>query len=228
MEDQREYWDKVAYEKSFTLPFDHRNFSKYVNKEDAILDVGCGYGRIVHELDENGYSNLTGIDFSRKMIQRGKQLYPHLNLMTASGNKLPFPAESFNSVILFAVITGNYRNEDQKRLIRNIWDTLKTGGIISVNDFLLNDDQRNLDRYAYFQDSYAMYGVFELPDGGVVRHHSREWINELLQDFTQLHFEETEFTTMNGNVSKGFVYLGQKLDKSTCLGTCCASAGVEY
>jgi len=26
MGDQRGYWDKVAHEKSFTLPFDHRNF----------------------------------------------------------------------------------------------------------------------------------------------------------------------------------------------------------
>jgi len=210
MGDQRGYWDKVAHEKSFTLPFDHSNFSTYMKKEDAILDIGCGYGRIVHELDQNGYTNLTGIDFSERMIQRGKQLYPDLNLLTGGGEALPFPGASFDAAILFAVITGNYRSEDQIRLIQNIWDTLKPGGIIAVNDFLLNDDQRNLDRYAYYQETYGLYGVFELPDGGVVRHHTREWIKELLRNFTQLHYAETEFTTMNGNISKGFVYLGRK------------------
>jgi SAM-dependent methyltransferase len=218
MKDQRVYWDKVAYEKSFTLPFDFSKFNEFVKKDASILDVGCGYGRVLHELDENGYTKLTGIDFSEKMIQRGKQLYPDLNLMPGVGEALPFPEASFDAVILFAVITGNYRSEDQIRLIQNIGEVLKPGGIIIVNDFLLNDDQRNLERYAYFQKRYGLYGIFELPDGGVVRHHTREWIKELLQGFTQLQYTETEFTTMNGNISKGFVYLGRQ-DKDTCLGT---------
>jgi len=128
---------------------------------------------------------------------------------------------------LFAVITGNYRSEDQIKLVNNIREILKPGGIISVNDFLLNDDQRNLERYEYYREKYGVYGVFELPDGGVVRHHTKEWIMELLQGFTQLHYTETEFTTMNGNISKGFVYLGLNAGKSTCLGICRANAGED-
>ncbi len=32
-----------------------------------ILDVGCGYGRTLHELHENNYENLTGVDFSQRI-----------------------------------------------------------------------------------------------------------------------------------------------------------------
>lgn len=40
MNHQKEYWNEVANEKQFTIPFQFEWFSKYVNKEAAILDYG--------------------------------------------------------------------------------------------------------------------------------------------------------------------------------------------
>lgn len=42
--------------------------------------MGCGYGRTLDELYRNDYKNLTGIDFSEKLIGRGKNLYSNLTL----------------------------------------------------------------------------------------------------------------------------------------------------
>ncbi len=50
---------------------------------------------------------------------------------------------------------------------------------------------------------------FELPEGVVVRHHRKEWIEELTGSFAQLEFEPFEVTTMNGNKSAAFQYLGR-------------------
>ena len=47
---QKEYWDSVSEKKEFTTPFQAAEFSEFVNKEDRILDVGCGYGRTLDEL----------------------------------------------------------------------------------------------------------------------------------------------------------------------------------
>jgi len=80
VENQKEYWNSVADEKKFTTPFHIDVFSKYVSKSSKILDVGCGYGRVLNELYNNSYNNLYGIDFSEKMIERGKVLFPYLNL----------------------------------------------------------------------------------------------------------------------------------------------------
>ena len=42
--EQKEYWNKVSKTKQFSTPFQIEEFSKYVKKDDSILDVGCGYG----------------------------------------------------------------------------------------------------------------------------------------------------------------------------------------
>lgn len=77
---QQEYWNSVSEKKEFTTPFQAEEFSKYVNKESRILDVGCGYGRTLDELYRKGFRNLIGIDFSRGMIERGRKQFPYLDL----------------------------------------------------------------------------------------------------------------------------------------------------
>ncbi len=78
---QKDYWNSVAEEKKFTTVLDVELFSKYVSKNSKILDVGCGYGRILNELSESGFVDLTGIDSAEKMIKRGLREYPNLNLI---------------------------------------------------------------------------------------------------------------------------------------------------
>lgn len=53
---------------------------------------------------------------------------------------------------------------------------LKKDGVLYVNDFLLNNDERNLNRYNAFKERYNKYGVFESSDGGVFRHHKEIYI----------------------------------------------------
>ena len=62
MSTQKEYWNKVADTKEFTTPMQSAVFCRYVNRDAAILDVGCGYGRILNELHSLGFRNLCGID----------------------------------------------------------------------------------------------------------------------------------------------------------------------
>ena len=63
----QEYWNKVANEKTFSTPFQLDIYKKYVNEDSRILDIGCGYGRTLEELQKSGYNNLIGIDFSKKV-----------------------------------------------------------------------------------------------------------------------------------------------------------------
>jgi len=66
---------------------------------------------------------------------------------------------------------------------------------------------RNLERYKRDADEFGVYGVFEVPDGVIVRHHREEWIELLTCAFTPLAFEHFTITTMNGNASAAFQYL---------------------
>jgi len=211
--DQEKYWDKVSEEKEFPTPFQIAEFIKYVSEEKNILDVGCGYGRTLKELYDHGFRNLTGVDFSQGMINRGLRMYPYLKLIKNDNGILPFPDKSFDAVILIAVLTCIAESKEQCGLISEISRVLKGNGILYINDFLLNQDQRNVERYDKYKEKYGTYGIFELFEGGVtavVRHHTREHIFEITDDFHPLAFEPVTYTTMNGNKSNGFYYIGKK------------------
>lgn len=76
----KEYWNSVSETKQFTTPFQFKQFEKYVKPSSLILDMGCGYGRTLHELYQRGYCRLIGIGFSEGMISRGHSLFPELDL----------------------------------------------------------------------------------------------------------------------------------------------------
>ena len=202
--EQKNYWDQVSGSKEFTTPFQAAEFERYVGKDGAVLDVGCGYGRTLEELYRLGYRRLTGIDFSAGMIERGRKQFPWLDLRVKEGEGIDLPDESVDAVILFAVLTCIAGNREQEALIEEIRRVLKPGGILYVNDFLLNDDDRNIERYTAFVSKYGTYGVFELPEGAVCRHHEETWIHALLSGFQSLQYERPTFTTMNGHRSNGF------------------------
>ncbi|MCD8223599.1 MAG: class I SAM-dependent methyltransferase [Clostridiales bacterium] len=207
--EQKLYWDSVSGQKEFTTPFHASGFSKYVKPEGKILDVGCGYGRTLAELHHNGYRNLVGIDFSEGMIARGNDQFPYLDLRIKETDNIDLPDSSVDAVILFAVLTCICTNTEQIRLLQEIKRVLRPGGILYVNDFLLNTDERNVTRYKKYQDIYGIYGVFELPEGAVCRHHEEKWIKELLDDFDELEYQYLTFTTMNGHQSNGFYFIGR-------------------
>ena len=206
--EQKQYWDLAATSKDFTTPLNFEVFSKYVGRQAAVLDLGCGYGRVLEELSRKGYSRLTGLDFSKGMIRRGLSLYPHLDLRV--GDAAGLESESFEAVLLVAVLTCLARDEDQLTLLREIRRVLRPGGILYINDFLLNQDGRNLARYEEFKGRHGIYGVFELPDGALVRHHDPAWVEKSLAAFETLFLDRVVYTTMNGNESNGYCYLGRR------------------
>lgn len=208
--EQQDYWNKVAEEKNFTLPLRFELFSSLITNEAKILDVGCGYGRTLQELSAYGYKHLHGVDFSKEMIKRGNQLYPKLNLEILETPVLPYPDQTFDAILLFAVLTCIATNEEQLFLFNEIHRVLKPAGLIIVSDFLLNTDSRNLERYRKYEQNYPYYGTFQLPKGGVCRHHTLEWVKESTSAFNTILFEKTTFTTMNGNPSNGYYFLGMK------------------
>lgn len=207
--DQKEYWNN-SIGKTFTATLHLDRLSQYLRKNDHILDVGCGYGRTLCELYENEYKNLKGVDFSSKMIEKGRQLYPFLDLDVKNDKNLEFGDCSFDAVVLSAVLTCIVDDCEQKHLTEEIFRILKPGGIFYATDFLINSDKRNLTRYALYESKYGKYGVFETPDGAVLRHHEIAWIKELLSSFKILELKNVVYNTMNGHNSNAFYCICEK------------------
>ena len=91
------------------------------------------------------------------MIERGKQQAPYLDLRLKKDAGIDLPDHSADIVILFAVLTCIKSNEEQQTRISEIYRVLKPAGILYINDFLINSDERNQFRYQKFEARYGIY-----------------------------------------------------------------------
>ena len=83
-----EYWEERYTRRS--EPFDWYQvyegvkdiITQYMTKNDKILNVGCGNSRLSEEMYEDGYENITNIDYSSKVIgqmeEKCKTKFPKL------------------------------------------------------------------------------------------------------------------------------------------------------
>ena len=156
-----------------------------------------------------GYRNVVGTDFSQKMLVRCRLGYSESRLVQNDGHILPFRDGSFDAVLLFTVLTCIPGDDDQRQLLAEVERLLRPAGILYISDLLINSDLRNVERYEHDADRFGLYGIFELPEGVIVRHHRQEWIEQLTGSFDRLALEQFTVTTMNGNESAAFQYLGR-------------------
>ncbi|MQY14400.1 Trans-aconitate 2-methyltransferase [Streptomyces sp. RB5] len=199
------YWDAAAATKTFTHPL-HPPWLDALGRSAAVLDYGCGYGRLTGELERHGFGDLTGVDTSPAMIDRARRLHPGPRFDTLDAPpSVPCPDAAFDVVLLFAVLTCVPADEAQHRLIAELHRVLRPGGILYVSDYLLQDDARNRERYA--RHDGGIYGVFETGDGAVCRHHTREWFAGLLADFDPVDTRTIGVPTMNGHRAAGIQLL---------------------
>jgi SAM-dependent methyltransferase len=208
IDNQTEYWNKVAYTKIFTHPVNMELLSWFTKKDEKIVDYGCGYGRIVKQLIDSGY-NIVGYDTSVEMIKKGKdQIIPvdHIN----QPNELPIADNSVDCILLFAVLTCIPSNFGQSELIKLLRSKLKPGGVLYVSDYYLMPDFVEVGLYECLNNDYENYGVFTLPEGVTFRHHSKNWISKLLKDFKILYETLIEVKTMNGHYAEAFQVIAKK------------------
>lgn len=209
IDNQKEYWDRVAPQKTFTHPLDVDLLSKYVEKRATVIDFGCGYGRIVSALIESGFSNVIGYDTSNELIQRGKPpLLPILHINTSFD--LPVTDNSVDCFLLFAVLTCIPSNSGQTDLIALLQSKLKPGGVIYISDYYLQDNKLSKSRYTHFNHDKDNFGVFCLPEGATLRHHTKAWIDHLVKNFRIKEEKIIEVKTMNGNSARAFQMMIQK------------------
>ena len=205
---QYEYWNTTGTQKSFAHPLNLRRVRQWMNDEGCILDFGCGYGRVLGELYQEGYDKLIGLDFSPAMIAAARAQYPEIAFEQIESLTIPLPDASVDGVLLFSVLTCIPTDEGQRELLKEVNRVLSRGGLLYISDLWLQSDERNLTRYARDEQKYGIYGVFDLPEGVTVRHHDPRWIETLTSDYTMVALDEIEVVTMNGNPAKAFQWFG--------------------
>ncbi|MBW8798054.1 MAG: class I SAM-dependent methyltransferase [Streptomyces sp.] len=208
---QLAYWDGAGAAKTFTHPV-NLTWLSGVNRTARILDYGCGYGRVTAELSEHGFSAVSGVDPSPALIERARRLNPDLRFtVLTTPPKLPRDSGSVDVVLLFAVLTCVPDDDAQQALVNEVHRVLAPGGLLYVSDMVLQDDERNRNRYATHADRYnTPYGVFTTDDGAVCRHYDTSELHTLLSAFDCMDEHPLKVNTMNGHQSQALQLLARK------------------
>ena len=78
--------------------------SQYMTKSDKILNIGCGNSKLSEDLSEEGYEDITNIDFSTKVItimeQTYKEKFPKMQFKVVDVLDMKdFQNGSFNTIL---------------------------------------------------------------------------------------------------------------------------------
>jgi SAM-dependent methyltransferase len=208
---QIDYWNRIGPTKSFAHPINVEQFKRWIPQTSRVLDYGCGYGRALGVLLSNGYENLVGVDPASMMIAAASQNFPSISFEVLDGfHAASVPDASVDAVLLFAVLTCVPTNGGQRSIVREITRVLRPHGLLYISDMWLQADPRNLERYELGKRKYGVYGVFDLQEGVTVRHHDRDWIEEVTNGYELLAMEDIQVLTMNGHPAVAFQWFGRK------------------
>ncbi len=100
-----------------------RKIIHYVNKDDVILDFGCGYQAYLLNSVKNLVKEGIGLDYDVENSQNDNIKLIKFNYI----NKLPFGTEYFDRVFMMAVLEHFYEG-DAYNLLKEIYRVMKTGG----------------------------------------------------------------------------------------------------
>jgi demethylmenaquinone methyltransferase / 2-methoxy-6-polyprenyl-1,4-benzoquinol methylase len=99
-----------------------------VQPGDAVLDACCGTGDLAIA-DARAGGNVTGLDFSERMLDRARLKAPDLEWISGDLLALPFDDASFDA----ATVGFGVRNvEDLERALRELRRALRVGGRLGV------------------------------------------------------------------------------------------------
>lgn len=100
----------------------------------AVLDLGCGKGRISRFVLERGAAKTVGMDFSRQMLQAAVAETDSTSAHYLAGNALhlPFKKETFD-VVVCALLMGHIQNLEG--VLSQINEVLRPGGFLVISDF---------------------------------------------------------------------------------------------
>ncbi len=169
-----------------------------IEKDDLILDLGCGTGRnsklMTKYLGENGH--ITGLDISPEMEQQFNDNFKDDNRVKFINQRIDIPFdlnEKFDKVFISFVIHG-FPHEIRAEVIKNAYNHLKPGGAFFILDFAEFDMAKMPALYRWIFKKVECKYAFDFID--------RNW-KEILSGHGFDNFEEHHYMKKYVRLLKG-------------------------
>jgi ubiquinone/menaquinone biosynthesis C-methylase UbiE len=128
-ENQIPEWNTLIYP-----PESIDSLLKVIKKTDKILDQGCGIGQYSFTVYKLGYKNVTGMDFSPKLIksakENSKKLRCTINFIEGDIRDMPFKEDTFDAVISAGIVEHVPETEKTIQELRRV---LKRDGYLFIH-----------------------------------------------------------------------------------------------
>lgn len=158
---------------------------------EAVLDVGCGSGDLLHEMARagTGWRALVGFDFSPGMAAKAARTTHGLPVQFFVGDAqaMPFPQELFDVVMARHML---YHVPDIGQAVAEAARVMRSGGRFLA----LTNSAHSMPELAQIRARAAERFEINYRPGGIISRFSLENGTELLQP----HFQELEVRTLPG------------------------------
>lgn len=113
-------------------------FQRLFQKEDTILELGCGVGRIAIGLYELGYRNILATDYAKNMIKKARHLAKILNysipFRQCNARDLEFEDDVFDGLIFgFNGLMQIPQKEERIKAMKEMYRVLKGNGLSLIH-----------------------------------------------------------------------------------------------
>lgn len=127
---QASHWDAdlVKNDEIINRILDNAGLSGKQHEDKNILDVACGTGVMIDYYKERGYTDITGIDISDKMIEIAREKYPDVNFICSDVEKESFDRK-FDYIVVYNAFPHFPSGVD---LIEKLTGLLKEDGVLTV------------------------------------------------------------------------------------------------
>lgn len=79
-------------------------FRHHLNRQEKVLDVGCGDGLLMEQINRDGKYRVTGMDLYKPYLKKAQQLNTYEKLIYGDVRKLKIKPKSFDAVVSSQVI----------------------------------------------------------------------------------------------------------------------------
>ncbi len=140
--------------------FNLNDILMFLNKDDFILDLGCGNGKTLTPIFELGY-NIIGLDVS---IYALKLIKTNAELVQGDILSPPFKNETFDKILMIHILDHFLENERVK-IINLAYNLLKYDGMLFLEVFDINDFRvgkgKLIEEYTYLRGNKIFTHYFE-------------------------------------------------------------------
>jgi len=151
-----------------------------------IIDIGCGEGRLLQYLEENGWLPV-GAEPDAGRALKARQNCPRSGIVNARAEALPFPLDSF----VLAVMECTFSLCDPESVVSELCRVLVPGGTAIITDLYARGGQVALEKSAMVRNIYLKDVLEAFFGRDFILTSFEDHTHELTEMFAQMILDET-------------------------------------